>query len=82
MKKGDADHYDAKIGARVRERRFSLGVSQSTLAEGLGISFQQVQKMERGTNRIGCGRIVRIAEILHTPVHYFFEGMGPCSEPK
>ena len=66
---------DRHVGARVRMRRMMLGMSQTTLAEGLGLTFQQVQKYERGTNRIGASRLQQIAHVLQVPVSFFFEGL-------
>jgi len=65
---------DRQIAARVRMRRLLLDMSQEKLAAGLGISFQQVQKYEKGNNRIGAGRLQQLAEILRVPVSFFFEG--------
>jgi transcriptional regulator with XRE-family HTH domain len=62
------------VGQRVRTRRLMLGLSQTTLADALGLSFQQVQKYEKGANRIGAGRLQHIAQILQVPVTFFFEG--------
>ena len=64
---------DIHVGSRIRLRRTSLGFSQGTLGEGLGITFQQVQKYEKGTNRVGAGRLQRISELLGVPVSFFFE---------
>ena len=64
---------DRHIGQRVRERRIILGLSQTVLAEGLGISFQQLQKYETGFNRIGAGRLYGCAELLGVRPEYFFE---------
>ena len=72
---------DRHVGARVRMRRMMLGMSQTTLAEGLGLTFQQVQKYEKGTNRVGASRIQQIAEILQVPVSFLFEG-GPTGTAK
>jgi transcriptional regulator with XRE-family HTH domain len=66
---------DRHIGQRVRERRIILGLSQTVLAEGLGISFQQLQKYETGFNRIGAGRLYGCAELLGVRPEYFFEGL-------
>jgi transcriptional regulator with XRE-family HTH domain len=66
---------DAHVGQRVRTRRLMLGMSQTTLADALGMSFQQVQKYEKGANRIGAGRLQHIAQILKMPVQSFFEGL-------
>src|ERR1700758_1778342 len=65
---------DRQIAVRVRMRRLLLDMSQEKLAAGLGISFQQVQKYEKGNNRIGAGRLQQLAEILEVPVSFFFEG--------
>ncbi len=67
---------DLHVGARVRTRRKFLGLSQSDLADGIGLTFQQVQKYERGTNRISASKLHETARILKTSVGYFFEGYG------
>jgi transcriptional regulator with XRE-family HTH domain len=64
---------DVFVGARVRFRRKELGLSQGKLAEKLGITFQQVQKYEKGVNRVGASRLADMARILSVPVSYFFE---------
>jgi transcriptional regulator with XRE-family HTH domain len=64
---------DIHVGGRVRLRRTMLGMSQEKLGEALGITFQQVQKYEKGTNRIGASRLQHIAESLGVPVSFFFE---------
>ena len=64
---------DVHVGSRVRLRRTMLGFSQEKLGENLGITFQQVQKYEKGTNRIGASRLQQIAGVLNTPVAFFFE---------
>ena len=66
---------DVHVGARVRLRRQILRMSQETLAKALGITFQQVQKYERGSNRVGASRLWKIAKTLDVPVNYFFEGL-------
>ncbi|MEO1612674.1 MAG: helix-turn-helix transcriptional regulator [Pseudomonadota bacterium] len=66
---------DVHVGARVRLRRLSLGVSQEKLGESLGLTFQQVQKYEKGANRIGASRLYAISRVLEIPVAYFFEGL-------
>lgn len=74
------DEIDAHVGARVRLRRTMLGLSQENLAEGLGVTFQQVQKYEKGTNRVGASRLQHIAAALDVPVSFFFEGSpGPLA---
>jgi len=65
---------DKHVGARVRMRRMMLGMSQEKLGDSLGLTFQQVQKYEKGTNRIGASRLQHIAQILQVPVSFFFEG--------
>jgi transcriptional regulator with XRE-family HTH domain len=65
---------DRHIGARIRARRTLIGMSQEKLGEALGLTFQQVQKYEKGTNRVGSGRLQEIGDILGVPVTFFFEG--------
>lgn len=65
---------DKHVGARVRMRRMMLGMSQEKLGDALGLTFQQVQKYEKGANRIGASRLQQIAHILQVPVSFFFEG--------
>ena len=64
---------DKYVGSRVRMRRIMLGMSQEKLGEALGLTFQQVQKYEKGTNRVGASRIQQISEILQVPVSFLFE---------
>jgi transcriptional regulator with XRE-family HTH domain len=64
---------DAYVGSRVRMRRLMLGMSQERLAEQIGVTFQQVQKYEKGTNRIGASRLQAIASVLAVPVAFFFQ---------
>jgi len=64
---------DIHVGSRVRLRRMMLGMSQEKLGESLGITFQQIQKYEKGTNRIGASRLQHIATVLSVPVSFFFE---------
>ena len=71
---------DKHVGSRVRMRRMMLGMSQEKLGERLSLTFQQVQKYEKGTNRIGAIRLQQIAAILSVPVSFFFEG-APSGEP-
>ncbi len=68
------DPVDVHVGQRVRARRKMLGLSQTQLGKELGVTFQQVQKYERGTNRIGSSRLFRLSSALDVPVAYFFEG--------
>src|SRR6266571_4043505 len=65
---------DKHVGSRVRMRRMMLGMSQEKLGDALDLTFQQVQKYEKGTNRIGASRLLHIASILQVPVEFFFEG--------
>ena len=65
---------DKHVGARVRMRRMMLGMSQEKLGDSLGLTFQQVQKYEKGANRIGASRLQQISHILQVPVSFFFEG--------
>src|SRR5271169_6309877 len=65
---------DKHVGSRVRMRRKMLGMSQTKLGDALGLTFQQVQKYERGTNRISASRMHHIAHILQVPVEFFFDG--------
>jgi transcriptional regulator with XRE-family HTH domain len=69
------DPHRQHVGSRVRMRRIMLDMSQTTLGDGLGISFQQVQKYENGMNRIGASRLQHIAQILQVPVAFFFDGV-------
>jgi transcriptional regulator with XRE-family HTH domain len=71
----DLNPVDRQVGTRVRMRRLMLGMSQETLAHGLGITFQQVQKYEKGRNRISASRLQRIADILQVPISFFFENL-------
>ncbi|GIL02842.1 MAG: transcriptional regulator [Alphaproteobacteria bacterium] len=64
---------DVHVGSRIRLRRTMLGVSQEKLGEHLGITFQQIQKYEKGANRVGASRLQEIARVLNTPVSFFFE---------
>lgn len=69
------DPIDVYVGARVRLRRKVLGISQEALAGAIGLTFQQVQKYERGSNRISASKLYRIAKILTAPMNYFFDGV-------
>jgi transcriptional regulator with XRE-family HTH domain len=72
------DPTDVHVGARIRAQRLQNGLSQTALAEKLGVTFQQVQKYEKGVNRVGAGRLQKIATELGVPVTAFYEG-GPNS---
>ena len=70
---------DVHVGSRVRLRRTLLGMSQEKLGEALGLTFQQVQKYERGVNRIGASRLFHLSQILDVPVSFFFDEMPELS---
>ena len=71
----DEVDFDKHVGQRLRERRVVLGLTQTALADGLGITFQQVQKYETGFNRIGAGKLYGCAELLGVSPAYYFEGL-------
>lgn len=79
---------DIHVGSRIRLRRTMLGMSQERLGNALGLTFQQVQKYERGTNRVGASRLFDISRILDVPIAYFFDDMperiaeSPLSGPR
>lgn len=74
--KKQANPIDAQVGNRVRLRRMLIGMSQEKLGELLGLTFQQVQKYEKGVNRIGAGRLFEVAHILGVAIGYFYEGVA------
>ena len=77
ISRGDGPHpVDLHVGVRIRMRRKEMGVSQERLADSLGITFQQVQKYERGANRVSASKLWEIASALKTPVAYFYDGLG------
>ena len=67
---------DIHVGSRIRLRRQLLKMSQEKLGDELGVTFQQVQKYERGANRVGASRLYRLSCVLNVPVQFFFEGLG------
>ena len=67
---------DVIVGKRIRLRRSALSISQTELAERLGLTFQQIQKYERGSNRVSCSRLVELSKALDVPIVYFFEDTG------
>lgn len=73
---------DRHVGARIRERRIMLGLSQQQMADMIGVTYQQAHKYERGINRISAGRLYEIAQVLRVPVSFFFEGLddGPSTD--
>jgi transcriptional regulator with XRE-family HTH domain len=68
------DHVDALVGRNIRIHRIDKGLTLTHLAKGIGVTFQQVQKYEQGTNRVGGGRLYKIADVLRLPISAFFEG--------
>ena len=74
MAKKAPNPVDKHVGSRVRMRRMMMSMSQEKLGDALGLTFQQVQKYEKGTNRIGASRLQQISDILQVPVSFFFEG--------
>ena len=81
MTKKSPNPIDKHVGSRVRMRRMMINMSQEKLGENLGITFQQIQKYEKGTNRIGASRLQHISNVLAVPVAFFFEGapsIGPA----
>jgi len=85
MAKKTPNPIDRHVGSRVRMRRMMLGMSQEKLGDALGLTFQQVQKYEKGSNRIGASRLQQISLVLQVPVSFFFEGApslpGEAGEP-
>lgn len=76
-----ANPVDAHVGRQVRTRRRVLGISQEKLAGQLGLTFQQVQKYERGSNRVSASKLYEIARALNSPISYFFDGLAdPTAE--
>jgi transcriptional regulator with XRE-family HTH domain len=72
---GRTQDIDRHVGARVRERRIMLGLTQQQLADLIGVTYQQAHKYERGINRVSAGRLFGIAQVLSVPVSYFFDGL-------
>src|SRR5216684_3606976 len=75
------DPIDVQVGSRVRLRRRMLGLSQEKLGEAIGLTFQQVQKYERGANRIGASRLHELSRVLDVPVSFFFDDVDPVRAP-
>jgi transcriptional regulator with XRE-family HTH domain len=76
VSKKQANPIDAQVGNRVRIRRMLIGMSQERLGDLLGLTFQQVQKYEKGVNRIGAGRLFEVSRILGVPIDFFYEGVS------
>jgi transcriptional regulator with XRE-family HTH domain len=72
---------DVRVGARLRLRRNMLGLSQEKLGEAIGLTFQQVQKYERGANRIGASRLHELSRVLDVPISFFFDDTDPVRAP-
>jgi transcriptional regulator with XRE-family HTH domain len=82
-----ANAADRHVGARIRERRVMMGLSQQQLAKLIGVTYQQAHKYERGLNRISAGRLFEIGQVLGVPVSWFFDGLtsdaaGPEASPR
>jgi len=78
--KKQANPIDIQVGNRVRIRRMLIGMSQERLGDLLGLTFQQVQKYEKGVNRIGAGRLFEVSRILNVPVDFFYEGVNDAAQ--
>ncbi len=78
---GIPDPVDVHVGARIRTRRLLLGMNQETLANALGLTFQQVQKYEGGANRVSASRLAEVAEVLGVPIAYFFNDLDLADDP-
>ena len=76
----DPHPVDRHVGRRVQEKRLDLGLTQTALAKAVGVSFQQVQKYEKGVNRVGAARLQAIATALDVPVTFFYDGDGKARE--
>ena len=74
------DPIDVHVGSRLKMRRRLLSISQGEIGNNLGLTFQQIQKYEKGANRIGSGRLLKLSKILNVPVEYFFEEMPDHAE--
>src|SRR5579864_5254245 len=81
MPSGKPNPVDVHVGGRVRLRRTLLGMSQEKLGEAIGLTFQQVQKYERGANRIGASRLWDLSRVLDCPVSFFFDDVDPVRAP-
>ncbi len=82
MAKKQANPIDIQVGNRVRIRRMLIGMSQEKLGDLLGLTFQQVQKYEKGVNRIGAGRLFEVSRILNVPIDFFYEGVSAAGQPE
>jgi transcriptional regulator with XRE-family HTH domain len=82
MAKKSPNAVDAHVGSKIRARRLELGMSQDKLAGGLGLTFQQIQKYEKGVNRVGASRLQELSGLLEVPVSFFFNGASPLPNRK
>jgi transcriptional regulator with XRE-family HTH domain len=82
MSKRDPNYIDKHVGNRVRMRRLLIGMSQEKLGELLGITFQQVQKYEKGSNRISASRLYYLAQILSVPIQFFYDELPDTGTPQ
>ena len=73
---------DVHVGARVRERRLSLGISQAKLGEYLRLTFQQIQKYERGVNRLSASKLWALSNFFEVPIEWFFDGLGEPNQER
>jgi transcriptional regulator with XRE-family HTH domain len=80
--KKQANPIDAQVGNRVRIRRMLIGMSQERLGDMLGLTFQQVQKYEKGVNRIGAGRLYEVSRILGVPIDFFYDGVAQMDDKR
>jgi len=80
QKQGTTDPIDVYVGARIREARTGAGVSQAQLGTSIGVTFQQIQKYERGANRISASMLLRVSKILDVPIKNFFPDAGVIDE--
>jgi transcriptional regulator with XRE-family HTH domain len=76
------ERVDDYVGARIRERRIMLGLTQSQFAKMIGVTYQQIHKYERGINPVSAGRLYEIARALEVPITYFYEGVGDENSPQ
>ncbi len=79
VSRGGPNPIDIHVGARVRLRRHLLGLTLQTLAKAVGVTYQQLQKYERGVNRIGASRLFNLSHVLDVPVSFFFEDLSPAA---
>lgn len=78
----ELDPIDVFVGSKLRARRTMAGMSQEALGQAVGVTFQQIQKYERGTNRIVVSRLYQFTKVLNVPITYFFEGIEQATSPQ